>query len=123
MSGNWYQSTGLSPLLQEVVPTPTPTKLPLLPNWPTSGRSPTITSGPGVSVGTPGPAAPLNGGIATDLGTPFTSCVISIGRIVAAIEILPTGDPASAGRPRPSANSFDIKSRPRWILSKRPLAS
>src|SRR5512132_1449190 len=106
MSGNANQSTGLSPLLQEVVPTPTPTKLPLLPNWATSGRSPTITSGPGTNVGVPGPAAPLNGGITTDLGTPFTSCVTSIGRIVAPTEILPTAKSASAGRPRASANSF-----------------
>src|SRR5207245_1780674 len=57
------------------------------------------------------------------LGAPLTSCVISIGCIAAPTEIFPTATPASARRPSALANSFEIRSRPPWILSNCALAS
>jgi hypothetical protein len=92
--GSWNQCNGWSPLLQEVVATPNPTKLPLLPPCETAGRSPTITSGPGTSAGASLPAAFGNGGITADLSSPFTNSRISIGCMTAPIEILPITDPA-----------------------------
>jgi hypothetical protein len=47
IAGKGNQSKFTTPALHDVVPTPSPTKLPLLPPCSTEGRSPTITSGPG----------------------------------------------------------------------------
>ena len=71
-----------------------------------------MTSGPGTRVGAPGPTQVVNGGTTTDLGSPFTTCVISIGCIAAPIEIVPINEPASDGRPSALANCFEIRSRP-----------
>jgi hypothetical protein len=71
---------------------------------------PTITSGPGVVPGFGLGSA----GKTIDFGSPLTSCVTSIGCIRALMEIFPTAESASAGRPRAAANSFDIRSRPPW---------
>ena len=70
---------------------------PALPNCANPDSSPTMTSGPGTSRGTPG--APRSGGSTADLASPLTTCVISIGCMVAVAEILPTTEPASNGRP------------------------
>src|SRR5213596_3403663 len=97
------QSKGTVPLLQEVVPTARPTWVPSLPNCPMEGRSPTMTSGPGTSVGTLG-SPPARAGRTDDRTAPCSSVVISIGYMVVAIEIPPTFEPASAGRPSLFAN-------------------
>ena len=117
VSGNSNQSTGWVPLLQEVVPTPSPTDVPLVPNWTTLSTIPTMTSGPFTSVGVLGPPARSRGGMTTDLGSPLANWVISIGCIAAPTEIFPTIAPASDGRPSALANSFETRSRPLVILS------
>src|SRR5438552_6343588 len=95
--GNANQSSSTFPLLQEVVPTPRPTWVPLLPNCCMEGRSPTMTSGPGTGIPS-GEAPPRRGGIIDDWAAPLTTVVISIGYMVVAIETFPTTTPASEGR-------------------------
>src|ERR1043166_7534945 len=105
-----------SPLLQETVPTATPTWVALLPNCCVEDRSPTMTSGPGTEFGTSGAPPRRAAGRVTDCGSPLTTVVISIGYIVVTIEILPTMLQASAGRPRLFANSSDIATFPPLIV-------
>src|SRR5439155_3309162 len=121
--GNCNQSSGWSPLLQEVVATARPTWVPALPNCSTSGRSPTITSGPDTRACACGPATLFNGGMITDLGSPFTTCVTSVGCITAPMDIVPTTAPTSDGRPSALENCFETRSRPPVTLSDCALAS
>src|SRR5262245_12219893 len=117
MFGNANQCSGWSPLLHEVVPIPSPTKLPSRPYCAISGSSPTITSGPATSVGASAPAAPAcasllgdrprSGGLIADRDAALTMVVTTVGCIVAAIEIEPAIAPASDGRPRALANSCE----------------
>jgi len=74
---------------------------------------------PGAPTLVPGPARWLNGGTTIDFGLPFTTCVISIGCIAAPTEIFPTTEPASDGRPRALAKSFEIRSWPPSMPSDR----
>ena len=81
-----------------------------------------MTSGPAASVGAPGPARSRKGGMTTDLGAPLDNCVISIACIAAPMEMFPTCTPASEARPSAAANSFEISSRPPWMVSNCALA-
>src|SRR6185295_19987777 len=101
--GKANQFKGTTPALQESVPTARPTWVPLLaPNWAKPERSPTITSGPGTV-----PANTPEGGITEEVASPLTTCVISIGRMLAVIEIVPTSVPAADGPPSKVAKSFE----------------
>ena len=82
-----------------------------------------MTSGPCTSAGLSPPSPLGKGGMATDLVSPLTSVSTSIGCIVAPSEIFPTSAPASDGRPRALANSFETCRFPPVMLSKRALAS
>ena len=77
--------------------------------------SPTTTSGPGT--------VPTSAGITADLTSPLATLLISIGRILAVIEIPPTTAPASAGRPMFFANPSEISNRPSVTWSDRAVAS
>src|SRR5439155_3481138 len=127
--GNANQCNGSCPLLQEVVPTPRPTKLPLLPPCSTEGRSPTITSGPGTvptegwAACSPALAARSRGGIVTDCRAPLTTVAISTGCMLVPIEIFPATKPAPEGCPSAWANSCEIRSFPSVMLSNCALAS
>jgi len=81
------------------------------------GKSPTMTSGPGTKVGVSEPTPYRRAGMAIDLGSPLTSWSISIACIAAPIEIVPTAALTSAGRPSALANSFEMRSLPRVMVS------
>ena len=55
----------------------------------------------------------------TDLSSPLTIVWTSTGCMVAPIEIFPTVAPASEGRPRALANSFETSRFPAVMLSNR----
>ena len=96
---NQFNST--APLLHEVVASPRPTWVPLLPNCCKTGSTPTMTSGPGTEpAGTLG-SPPARGGMVEDRGAPLTKVVTSIGYMVAAIEISPATSASVRGTPQP----------------------
>ena len=79
-----------------------------------------MTSGPGTVPG----RGTFSGGNEADFTLPFSSrWLISIGSMVAPMEISPATAPVSDARPRALANSLETSSRPRVMLSNRALAS
>ena len=81
-----------------------------------------MMSGPGTNSGVVC-AGSFREGRTDDWAAPLTKVVISIGYIVAAMEIFPTIEPASAGRPNLFASSSEIRSLPPSMLSERVAAS
>ena len=70
----------LSPTLQESVPMARPTCVALFPWSSTSSMSPTITSGPGTTFGTPGLRVCCRGGVSNDCGWPLSK-LCDLGRL------------------------------------------
>src|SRR6266571_3743279 len=71
----------------------------------------------------PALAEPCRDGIVTDCRAPLTTVAISTGCMLVPIEIFPTTEPASDGRPSAWANSCEIRRRPSLMLSNCASAS